>query len=418
MLALCVAMTGSVTALAQNRRDRRPDAAALARRQVQEAERARAAGLAAQRAANARAEQAAAAEQRLATERGGRLARLRSSENATAAIANRVQELAEQENAAEQHLLARAEDLGVLLPVIHRLARHPAETLLAVQPDQGMALRGVLVLRGLAARLEQDAAVLRAEQANLVQAREALGAEQLRLRAAIATQSALAATLDRQIASAQSTRREQEDLAAEAANQAALQAERAETLRAAIAELEARRRAAEEQARADAARAARERRPTDAAAARRRQEAFARPAGAGTIAASAQPRGQLVAPVGGAMIRAFGDATPAGPASGITYRPAPRALVVAPCAGKIMFAAPFRSFGLLLIVDCGGAYHGVLAGMERLDVQIGRAVHAGETVGIMADWDPRGAAPRPSLYLELRRDGQPVNPVPWVGAGG
>ena len=326
------------------------------------------------------------------------------------------------ENAAEQHLIARSEELSVLLPLIHRIARYPAETMFAVQPDQARALRAVLVLRGLATRLEQDAGALRIEQQALADAREALGVEQLRLRAAIAAQSAQGAAMDRQIASAQTTRRDQEELAAEAARLAAAQAERAETLRAAIAEVEARRRAAEEQARNEATRAARDRRAQDAASARQRQEAFARPSGTGSIAASAQPRGQLHPPVGGAPVRGFGEATAAGPAAGITYRPAPRALVVSPCSGKVMFAAPFRSFGLLLIVDCGGLYHGVLAGMERLDVQVGRSVRAGDTVGIMGDWDPRQDARgtgsmRPALYLELRRDGQPVNPAPWLGTG-
>ena len=425
ILVVLAALIVGVPATAQRARRRGPPPpppAAVAQEQMQAAEQARAAGLTTQRQAAAQAAQAAAAEQRLATERAAGLVRLRATEDATALLANRVRDLAERENAAEQHLLARAEDLGMLLPLIHRLARYPAETLLAVQPDQGKALRGVLVLHGLAARLEQDAMALRAEQAALARARETLGTEQLRLRAAVAAQSAQGAALDRQILGAQSTRRDQEELAADAARQAAAQAERAENLRAAIAEMEARRRAAEAQARADAVKAERERRAHDAASARRRQDAFARPSGAGTIAASAQPRGQLVAPVGGAVIRAFGDATPAGPATGVTYRPAPRALVVAPCAGKVMFAAPFRSFGLLLIVDCGGLYHGVLAGMERLDVQVGRAVKAGDTVGIMADWDPRadvrgGGTTRPALYLELRRDGQPINPSPWLGAG-
>jgi len=392
-------------------------AGAAARRQAREAEQARATELAAQRAATARAQQAAAAEQRLSGERAAGLARLRATEDATAAIANRVQDLAGDENAAEQRFLAREEELGVLLPVILRLSRHPAETLLAVQPDQGAALRGVLVLRGMAARLEQDAKALRAEQDDLARAREALRAEQLRMSAAIASQTAMAAGLDRQIAGAQTMRHAQEEIAAEAARQAAAQAERAETLRAAIAEMEASRRAAEEQARADAARAARERRPAEAAAARRRQEAFARPSGTGTIATATQPRGQLVTPVGGALVRHFGETTPAGPATGVTYRPAPRALVVAPCAGKVMFAAPFRSFGLLLILDCGGQYHSIVAGMGRLDVQVGRSVQAGETIGIMGDWDAAAGATRPVLYLELRRDGQPVNPVPWLAAG-
>jgi len=389
-----------------------------ARREMREAERARAAGLAAERAASARAEQAAQAEQRLAAERVAAAAKLRAAENATAAAAQRMDALTARRAAAEQHLQARAADLAELLPLIQRLALHPAETLLAVQADQAASLRGVLVLRGLAGQLEYEAAALRREQTELDAARQAIAAEQPRLAAALAAQAAESAGLDRQIEAAQAIRRAARDQAADAARQAAEQAARAETLRAAIAELEAQRRTAEAAAHEEAARAARERRPAEAAEARRRQDALARPSGAGTIAAAARAGGQLVVPVAGTLTRRWGEATEAGPATGITYRPAPRAHVVAPCAGRVMFAAPFRSFGLLLILDCGGLYHAVLAGMERLDVQVGRTLKAGEPVGIMPDWDPRISAARPSLYLELRRDGRPVNPTPWLGAPG
>ncbi len=84
----------------------------------------------------------------------------------------------------------------------------------------------------------------------------------------------------------------------------------------------------------------------------------------------------------------------------------------------MVFAAPFRSYGLLLIVDCGGGYHTVLAGFERLDVKVGQSVAAGEPVGVMPNWEPGAAGDRPALYLELRRDGQPVNPAPWLRAKG
>jgi septal ring factor EnvC (AmiA/AmiB activator) len=120
--------------------------------------------------------------------------------------------------------------------------------------------------------------------------------------------------------------------------------------------------------------------------------------------------------VAGTVVRAFGEATDAGPATGLSYQAAPAARVVSPCGGRVVFAGPFRSFGLLMIVDCGAGYHFVLAGFDHLDAQVGQAVQAGEPVGVMPDWDPRAAASRPSLYLELRKDGQPVNPAPFLRA--
>ena len=120
----------------------------------------------------------------------------------------------------------------------------------------------------------------------------------------------------------------------------------------------------------------------------------------------------------GTIVRSWGDATEGGPATGISYRAPPAARVVAACSGRVAFASPFRSYGLLLIVDCGGGYHAVLAGFARLDVKVGQAVAAGEPVGVMPSWEPGASGNRPALYVELRRAGQPVNPAPWLKASG
>ena len=126
----------------------------------------------------------------------------------------------------------------------------------------------------------------------------------------------------------------------------------------------------------------------------------------------------MVSPVAGAVVHGFGEATDAGPATGIAYQVPPAARVVSPCGGRVVFAAPFRSYGQLVILDCGGGSHIVLSGLERLDAAVGQRVLPGEPVGVMPAWDPRGAAARPLLKLELRRDGAPVNPAPFLRARG
>ncbi len=118
------------------------------------------------------------------------------------------------------------------------------------------------------------------------------------------------------------------------------------------------------------------------------------------------------------MVRGFGEPSDAGPASGVSYQAAPSARVVSPCGGRVVFAGPFRSFGQLLIVDCGGGYHFVLSGFERLDASVGQSVQAAEPVGVMPGWDPRAATGRPVLYVELRREGLAVNPAPFLRAKG
>jgi murein hydrolase activator len=396
----------------------RPPKEDATRQQMERAERARAAELATQHEATERARVAAAEAQRLVADRIAAAARLRRAETATAEAAARMDELAAQRRQAQASLDAHAETMQPLLPLIERLSLFPAETLLAMPAQPEETLRGVLVLRGLAAQLGREALTLRQEQARLDAAARATQAEAAKLAAAEAEQTNQSAALDQQIAAATVQRKLADGDATDAAQRAATAASKAGTLRAALGELDAQRQAEAARALADFRRADRQKRPGESTAARQRQAALERPPEAGIMATAARPRGQLTAPVAGKVFRSWGDPTEGGPASGISYHTPPAARVVAPCAGRVVFATPFRSYGLLLIVDCGGGYHAVLAGFDRLDVKVGQQVAAGEPVGVMPAWEPGASGNRPALYVELRRDGQPVNPVPWLRASG
>jgi septal ring factor EnvC (AmiA/AmiB activator) len=84
------------------------------------------------------------------------------------------------------------------------------------------------------------------------------------------------------------------------------------------------------------------------------------------------------------------------------------AQIVAPCDGWVTFAGEHRSYGLLVIINAGEGYHFVLAGLGETDVQAGQYVLVGEPVGTM----PKDATrPQPVLYLELRKDGQAIDPA-------
>jgi septal ring factor EnvC (AmiA/AmiB activator) len=378
---------------------------------LQEAERARAADLRAQRDAASRAAAARADERRLAGVQAAALARLRETEAATGNAATRIAALAERARAAAARLVVRSADIAPLLPVLARLHSYPAETLLAIPLPPEQAVRGVIVLGGIVRQIEADARALRAEQAEIATLQAEIDAAMPRLAQALAAQAGAAEALDAQLRQTRETRRAAEDQAAEAAQRAAGEAARAENLRTAIAQLEAARKAAEERARREAQEAGRNKREGDATAARQRQAALARPAGPGL-------RGEAVAPVAGSIARPFGQASEAGAATGASLTAAPGARVVSPCAGRVMFAGPFRSFGQLLIIDCGGGYHFVLAGFDRLDTAVGQSVSAGAPVGVMPGWDPRASTARPLLYIELRHDGQPVDPAPYLRSKG
>jgi murein hydrolase activator len=122
-------------------------------------------------------------------------------------------------------------------------------------------------------------------------------------------------------------------------------------------------------------------------------------------------RGSLRYPAIGPISGRYGDIIQPGiTRKGITIKTRASAQVVAPHNGKVVFAGNFRGYGQLLIIDHGEGYHTLLAGMGRIDGTMGQQLLSGEPIGVM------GAAKKgkPTLYIELRRNSQPINPTPWL----
>jgi septal ring factor EnvC (AmiA/AmiB activator) len=121
--------------------------------------------------------------------------------------------------------------------------------------------------------------------------------------------------------------------------------------------------------------------------------------------------------------------------------------VTAPSDGGVVYAAPYRSYGQLLILNVGGGYHVLLAGMERITVDPGQFVLTGEPVAVMGSGTQVASASvggvsvtgvsvtgvsvtgvsaagsssaigssQPVLYIEFRKDGTPVDSSPWWAA--
>lgn len=134
--------------------------------------------------------------------------------------------------------------------------------------------------------------------------------------------------------------------------------------------------------------------------------------------------GRITAPARGELLRRYGEDTGFGyAAKGIHVATRAGAQVVAPHDGRVIFVGPFRDLGPILIIEHDGGYHSVLAGFARIDAVTGQWVLAGEPLGVMPDSPGKAAietgegAGRPQLYVELRRNGQPVNPLRWITAG-
>ncbi len=120
-----------------------------------------------------------------------------------------------------------------------------------------------------------------------------------------------------------------------------------------------------------------------------------------------------VTPVVGWLTREWGALSEDGPATGITYGTAPGACVSSPCAGRVVFAARFHSYRRLMIIECSRSCDFVLGGMDRLDAGVGRNVRAGEPVGRMPLAGKAGGG-SPLLYVELRKNGQAIDPMPYL----
>lgn len=339
--------------------------------------------------------------------------RVQQTERGAADASDQVRALAMQQAAAHSALAADAAALAPLLPVIERLSLYPSETLLAAPASPDRAVTGLMVLRGLGASIEQRARALREEQARLAVIGTQLGRERTRLEALQRHQAEQQLAVAARAQAAQARQRASGAEADQAARAAADAAARAANLGDAVARIEAAERAAEAQFQREAAQAEVARQPETARQARASAASLAVPAGPG-LAATGGGTGTGPAPVAGRIVHRFGDPTDAGPATGLTYAPPSLATVTAPCTGRVDFAGPFRSYGRMLILDCGHDYRFVLAGLDRLDVAVGQSLARGAAVGRMPASGDSASAPSGSgsgsLYVQLRHAGDTIDP--------
>jgi murein hydrolase activator len=136
--------------------------------------------------------------------------------------------------------------------------------------------------------------------------------------------------------------------------------------------------------------------------------------------AFADAKGRLTMPAQGRQVLGFGEKTQyGGQSKGLVLETRTGAQVTSPCDGWIVYAGEFRSYGQLLIINAGGGYHVLLAGLSQIDVQPGQFVLGGEPVGTMSGWSQQAqsaaaaANTAPVLYVEFRKDGTPIDPDPW-----
>lgn len=321
--------------------------------------------------------------------------------------------LEREEAAKREQLTAQRTQLQFTLAALQRLALQPRESLL-IQPAPPIDTARSAVLLGAAVpALEGRAAQLNGELAELASVGRAVArqrAQQEKAAAKLAEQqAALAALIERKQAAQRAT---DQELAVARARADRL-AKEARDLRDLMERLE--REAEAERLQAEAAEAERLKRESEVegsgppAAEPPSQTAHLAPPSA--VRPFGEQPGSLVLPVRGRLLTRYGEVSESeSGAKGITVEGRENAQVVAPYDGQVVYAGPFRLYGQILIIEHGGRYHSLLAGLERIDVAVGQWVLAGEAVGRLGA--PQDGSPR--LYLELRRAGQPINPLPWI----
>lgn len=269
-------------------------------------------------------------------------------------------------------LKQRQDHILRLTSALLRLSRMPPETALLRQGDPATRLRSGILLRAAMPSLEQEAAALQADLRDLEDMRGDMVARQrdlARARTSLTTQQDKLNKL---------VQARQEMVKTQSAEQAKL-----------VAEID--------------------RLGREAADIRQlMQKISARPPSLPKNRGIALPNLQM--PVDGRLARGFGARDQVGVVSnGVTFEAEAGARIVAPRAGRVMFAGPFRGYGDMVILEHEGGYHSLLTGFGRIDVAVGESVKAGEPLGLLST--PENGKRNPELYFEWRRNGDPVDPM-------
>ncbi|MGO9004468.1 MAG: murein hydrolase activator EnvC family protein [Beijerinckiaceae bacterium] len=335
----------------------------------------------------------------------------------------RLETLTGSEDAIRRSLESRRDVIAEVLASLQRMGRTPPPALLVEPEDMLQAIRTSMLLGAVLPEMRAETEALAADLADLVQLRRSIAAEHDRLAKDAAElgreRQRLSALIDaRQNALGTAERA----LGAERARAQEL-ARQALSLKELIARMESElggaKHAAEEARKADEARNTAELEPGHASA-KPNALSFKDSARLAPAIAFAEAKGLLPMPAVGAVLRNFG--TPdgfGGTEKGLFVAARARAIVASPCDGWVAFAGPFRSYGQLLIINAGQGYYVVLAGMERINVEVGQFVLAGEPVAAMGDGTIKTAAAiaigaaQPILYVEFRKDGAAIDPGPW-----
>ena len=343
--------------------------------------------------------------------------RVRGTEDRTRALEQRLQTLTASEAAIRRSMESRRGVIVEVLAALQRMGRRPPPAVLVRPEDMLEAVRASILLGAVLPELRSEVEFLATDLAELVRLKQAIAADRATLDAELIALTGEQERLTALIGARQARMAEVEKNVGSEQEKAAGLARQAGTLKELIdrmeKEISGARQAADE---ARKAAAAQEREAKEKFA----QAAFRDPARLAPKIPFAEARGLLPRPVSGDTVLDFGASDGyGGTTRGISITTRPKVAVVSPADGWVAFAGPFRSYGRLLIINAGGGYYVLLAGMDQISVDVGQFVLAGEPVATMGETPLMaltGSAIEkntPVLYVEFRKDGGSIDPGPW-----
>lgn len=325
-------------------------------------------------------------------------------------------DLEQLEREKAKHLAGQRRQFSMVLMALERLARFPPEAMIAQPGRPTDTVRSALLLRSIVPEIERRASELGREVASLSRAREqievrreALWRETVGLEEESQKLGALLAQ--------KKLLKQQTNLESKLAEQRASKlAEEASNIRDLIARIKRDRAAQAENEMATSTPPSKPDAPGSSDGGET-QMASLDLSRSGVLRGDfiGDMKGQLPFPVIGDVISQYGETNENGMTQrGMEIKTRPAAQVVTFFEGTIVFVGDFRGYGQLLIIEHSGGYHSLLAGMTRIDSVIGQQVLTGEPVGVMNSSTEENTI----LYVELRREGQSINPSSWLASRG
>src|SRR5262249_11815069 len=278
----------------------------------------------------------------------------------------RLKPLDANEQRIRDSLAGRRAVIAEVLAALQRMGRHPPPAIMVRPEDALQSVRTALMLGAVVPEMKTQADALAADLADLVRIRKEIAGEKDRLGRDIASLTEERQRITLLMAERQKKQAETEKALEAERQKAIVLARQVDNLKDLIGKVEQGLDSAGKAARSAERDTEEKAKETARGGGRTDLAALQDPARLAPAIAFASARGQLPFPVNGTRIKEFGAPDSAGGTEkGIAIATRAGSPVTAPCDGWVVYAAHFRNYGQVLILNAGGGYHVVLAGMER-----------------------------------------------------